>query len=338
MVTLGTIVSRLARGYKKTAIFAITTQCNCRCLMCDMWRQPQRRIGLEEAKEVLDWLSENKFLVAYFTGGEPMLHPDIAEIVRYANSLGLATSLTTNGTKPEKIRELEGSLHTISVSYDHWDKGIWESIRRHDKIFEKAEESIRIAKILRMRPYALTYMNPFLLEGNSIDRLVWYVNQVIGVPNGFCYPVTTDKTNYRLGGDLAEYPSKSREAIKMLVEKLLRLQKMGYRIANPHTYLEEIIRFHENKPPIFYCKGGEDVIYIDWEGNIYPCFQKEKLFNVLEEPYRTLERNVRCNDCLTNCFREPSILSQMLSSRKSSLTALTKEFFNYVETARELMI
>ena len=30
-------------------------------------------------------------------GGEPLMHPDVVEIVRYCRELGFATSLTTNG-------------------------------------------------------------------------------------------------------------------------------------------------------------------------------------------------------------------------------------------------
>ncbi|MFQ6075013.1 MAG: radical SAM/SPASM domain-containing protein [Candidatus Bathyarchaeia archaeon] len=337
-VSLKTVVSRILRGHRKVAIFAVTTECNCSCLMCDMWRQPRRRIGLEDAKKILEWLNKNGFLIAYFTGGEPTLHPEIAEMVRYADGLGLVTSLTTNGTNPERIKEFEGSLHTISVSYDHWNPEVWEEIRGHEKISEKGEASIRVAKRLGMRPYALTYINPFLTEGDSIGRIVGYANKVLGVPNGFCYPVMTDETSYRLGGDLVEYPSESRKAIKKLVVRLLHMQRLGCRIANPRTYLEEIIRFHEKKPPIFYCKGGEDVVYIDWNGDVHPCFEKEPFFNVLEEPAHPLKKNVRCNECLTNCFREPSILAQMLSSPRGLSKGLGKEFSGYLSTARELML
>lgn len=303
-----------------------------------MWHQPRQRVGLEEAKRVLDWMDKNGFLIAYFTGGEPTLHPEIAEMVRYADELGLVTSMTTNGTNPEKIKEFEGSLHTISVSYDHWNPEVWEGIRRHDKVSEKGIESIRVAKELGMRPYALTYINPYLTEGDSIERLVSYANGALGVPNGFCYPVMTEETSYRLGGDLAEYPSESSRAIKNLVVRLLHMQRSGCRIANPRTYLEEIIRFHENRPPLFYCKGGEDVVYVDWNGDVHPCFGREAFFNVLEEPNHPLKKDVRCNECLTNCFREPSILAQMLSSPRGLFRGLVKEFFGYLGTARELML
>ncbi len=306
--------------------------------MCDMWRQPRRRIGLEDAKRVLDWLNENRFLIAYFTGGEPTLHPDIVRIVKYASDLGLVTSLTTNGTNPEKLKELAGHLHTVSVSYDHWDPDIWEKIRRFDNISKRAEEAIRVARRLKMRPYALTYVNPFLVEGDDIEKHVRYANETLGVPNGFCYPVMTDDGTYRLGGTLSDYPSERRERLKKVVERIIRLQRDGWLIANPRTYLEDVIRFHEKKPPRFYCKGGEEVVYIDWNGDLHPCFEMATLFNVLEEPRHPLEENVRCNDCLTNCFREPSILAQMLSSPKAFSLALSREFSSYLNTARALML
>jgi len=55
------------------------------------------------------------------------------------------------------------------------------------------------------------------------------------------------------------------------------------------------------------------VVYVDWLGDVYPCFLKEKLFNALNGDIPKFLKDVRCNDCLINCFREPSILPQIFS-------------------------
>ncbi|MEM2875748.1 MAG: hypothetical protein QXL67_02210 [Candidatus Bathyarchaeia archaeon] len=140
--------------------------------------------------------------------------------------------------------------------------------------------------------------------------MVRYVNEKLGVPFGFCYPVKTNNRAYSLGYNLSE-DYFSYKNLESSLKTLLSLKRMGYAIANLGTYIEDTIRFHENKYPNFCCKGGEDVIYIDWSGNVYPCFVKEKLFSILNGEEARFLKGVECNDCLTNCFREPSILSKL---------------------------
>lgn len=330
MVDVWESVVRYLNGFRRTAVFALTTQCNCRCVMCDIYKNPPKFISLKNAMKVLDFLSQNKFLIVYFTGGEPTLHPNVVDIVSYANQLGLVTAMTTNGTAPRDLimRLKESGLFLLSVSLDHWEANFCEKIRGHKDIKTKQEKTINSCKEAGLRIYTLTFLNSHIVR--DVEKMVRYVNQQLGVPFGFCYPVKTDDKIYPLGEDLSEEEI-SFASLRKSVETLLSLKRRGSAIANLGTCIEDIIRFHEKKPPNFYCKGGEDVIYIDWSGNVYPCFMKKKLFNVLngEEP-RFLE-NVMCDDCLTNCFREPSVLAQ------SSNPSLVKEIL-YSYSTRNLFI
>lgn len=330
MVDVWESVVRYLNGFRRTAVFALTTQCNCRCVMCDIYKNPPRFISLKNAMKVLDFLSQNKFLIVYFTGGEPTLHPNVVDIVSYANQLGLVTAMTTNGTAPRDMimRLKESGLFLLSVSLDHWEADFCEKIRGHKDIKTKQEKTINSCKEAGLRIYTLTFLNSHIVR--DVEKMVRYVNQQLGVPFGFCYPVKTDDKIYPLGEGLSEEEI-SFASLRKSVETLLSLKRRGSAIANLGTCIEDIIRFHEKKPPNFYCKGGEDVIYIDWSGNVYPCFMKKKLFNVLngEEP-RFLE-NVMCDDCLTNCFREPSVLAQ------SSNPSLVKEIL-YSYSTRNLFI
>ncbi|MFH0748612.1 MAG: radical SAM protein [Candidatus Bathyarchaeota archaeon] len=311
MVSFSKIVSRFLKGYRKTAVFAITSRCNCKCYMCDIHRRDPQQICLEDAKKVLEFLVKNKFLVVYFTGGEPTLHQDVIEIVEYANRLGLIATMTTNGTvSKELLKKLkDAGLYLISVSLDHWDKTICEKIRNHKDIMSKQVETLKYLKTIGLRTYALAFLNSFLIE-DGVERLIQYTNKEIGVPFGFCYPTTSDTNTYRLGSCLSN--SESEKKLKRSVEKILKLKKRGGEIANLVTYIEDTMNMNRETRN-FYCKGGEDVLYIDWFGDAFPCFLKEKLFNILKDGQHNFQKNVRCDDCLINCFREPSLLPQILS-------------------------
>jgi len=310
---VGNIAARFLRGYRRIGIFAVTSKCNCRCEMCDIYLSKPFDIGFPEATRVLDFMAKNEFLVAYFTGGEPSLHPRLVDIVDYAVKCGLLTSLTTNGTIPEKTLKAlhKVGLHSLSVSVDSWNPQICSKIRGFKDILEKQKKTVELAKKLKMGVYTLTYLGLHITEEN-IEDMVEYVNNTLGVPFALCYPTETDVNTYQLGNRITMHSPSSFQAI---ARKLLALKKRGYKIANTATYLEEIIRFHDKKPTKYPCKCGEYVFYIDWFGDLYPCFTKDKLFNILEltesdaKPY--FPKNVACNQCLVDCFREPSYLAYL---------------------------
>ncbi len=220
--------------------------------------------------------------------------------------------MTTNGTlSKDLINELKKTgLYLLSVSLDHWDPSVCEKIRNHRGIMGKQLETIKYLKSIGLKTYALAFLNPFLVN-DGVEKLVDYANNVLKVPFGFCYPTKSDVNSYGLGGTLSEEEMSNR--MDCSVSKILNFKRNGSNIANLWVYMEDVINFKMGRKPNFYCKGGEDVVYVDWLGDVYPCFLKEKMFNVLTDRPRFFE-GAKCNDCLINCFREPSVLPQFLSS------------------------
>lgn len=297
---------RAATGNWRTAVFAITSKCNCRCIMCDMHKQTPQTIGIEDARRIIRFLAENRFLTVYFTGGEPTLHPDIIEMVKYANKLGLVTSLTTNGTSSVNlVRNLkEAGLNIISVSLDHWEPEICSKIRGHNGILEKQERVITACREMGLKVYALACLNEFLVNGD-VTMMIDYVSQRLKVPLALCYPTTSKMNSFRLDSKLCN--EFSAESLKLTVAAFLRSKRDGIKIANMGLYLEDALKKPEEKPN-FWCKGGETVVYVDWNGDVYPCFLKPRLFNILDGTTPAFLKNVKCNECMVNCFREPSII------------------------------
>jgi len=296
------------RGYKRTAVFAITSACNCHCIMCNMHRLPPAYLPLDHGFRLLQFLYDNKFMVVYFTGGEPTLHPDLVPLIEHANRLRLVTSMTTNGTSPlSTLAQLrDAGLDVLSVSIDHWDGEICERLRRHRGIQAKQEERLHYAKHIGLRVYALAYLNPQLCEDGAIQTFVEYTEHTLDAPVAFCFPTTSNENTYRLCGVGSDADSSK---VYRTIRSILELKRDGHRILNPTVYLEDILRFLRGKPPAVHCRGGEDVVYVDWLGNTYPCFLRGKLFNALDDEAHFLH-SVQCNDCVINCFREPSIFAQ----------------------------
>jgi len=82
-----------------------TNNCNLNCSFCSCGdRDKKRQLSLEEIMWILDVCAERGTKAMTITGGgEPLLHPQINEIIRYANQKKIEVGLVTNGTVFQKL-------------------------------------------------------------------------------------------------------------------------------------------------------------------------------------------------------------------------------------------
>jgi MoaA/NifB/PqqE/SkfB family radical SAM enzyme len=106
--------------------FAITSACNARCGFCSFARdrlpaEKRHSVTLAEAKSACDILKRNGVKFVHFTGGEPLVHRDVTEMVAHATQIGMISTLVTNGSllTPKRIDALvEAGLRKVSISID----------------------------------------------------------------------------------------------------------------------------------------------------------------------------------------------------------------------------
>ena len=84
-----------------------THGCNFRCPFChnsSLVDGPAQEEISEN--EVIDFLKSRKNILdgVVVSGGEPLLHPDIAEFLKKVKELGYKVKIDTNGTKPEMLK------------------------------------------------------------------------------------------------------------------------------------------------------------------------------------------------------------------------------------------
>jgi radical SAM protein with 4Fe4S-binding SPASM domain len=110
-----------------------TNQCNLNCLTCPRSLM-KREVGFMDFKlfrSIADQLRGCE-VVNLFTYGEPLLHPKTDEMVSYFSTLGVRTSITTNGTllNHKKAKALlEAGLDQIVFSLDYSDAATYEQMR-----------------------------------------------------------------------------------------------------------------------------------------------------------------------------------------------------------------
>jgi MoaA/NifB/PqqE/SkfB family radical SAM enzyme len=132
-----------ARGDRKerpfsTAQIELTSRCSTGCVFCphdalsDRWVQGDMPVELYR-EHIAPHLA--LFDLVYLQGwGEPMLHPDLWEMLELAQVHGCRTGFTTNGSWLQGERNerlLEAGVDMISVSFAGTGAGIHESLRTH---------------------------------------------------------------------------------------------------------------------------------------------------------------------------------------------------------------
>lgn len=105
----------------KVCHYYITSNCNDTCEFCPQWQA--QSIPEENAQPIKNTLRELRIKglkVLNITGGEPLLHDGLAEIVQYAQQIGLFVELTTNGILyAEKRDSIKGFIDRLYFSLDY---------------------------------------------------------------------------------------------------------------------------------------------------------------------------------------------------------------------------
>ena len=117
MILAGLQATSLIDYPGRVSSVAFISGCNFRCPYCHnpalaMGHYPER---ISE-KDLLAFLLPRRKLIdaLVVSGGEPTLHPGLAQLCRSIRNLGLAVKLDTNGSRPEVLEDL---IHDHLVDY-----------------------------------------------------------------------------------------------------------------------------------------------------------------------------------------------------------------------------
>lgn len=125
-----------------------TNACNLYCAHCyrDSGVKAEEELSTEQGKTLIDQIAEAGFKIMIFSGGEPLMRPDIYELVEHAKKRGLRPVFGTNGTliTPEVARRLkEAGAAGIGISLDSVEPAKHDKFRAQEGCWQAAVDGMR---------------------------------------------------------------------------------------------------------------------------------------------------------------------------------------------------
>jgi cyclic pyranopterin phosphate synthase len=165
---------------------SLTDKCNLRCTYCMPaegveWLPSQHILTAEEITKIISILCDLGIKEVRLTGGEPLLRPDIIEIISSISKLENAPeiSLTTNGIKLASIANdlAKAGLKRINISLDTLQKDRFKLLSRRDGL-DDVLRGIDAAILAGLKPIKI---NSVLMPGINDDEAVELVHWAMGL-------------------------------------------------------------------------------------------------------------------------------------------------------------
>ena len=265
---------------------ALTYGCNNECPHCynEADRLEMPSLPLAEWTVVLDRLAELGVPHLILTGGEATLHPDLAEIIQYADSLGMIVGLNTNGRhiahRPYMDSLAEAGLNHVQVTLGS------SRPEDHDammgaKSFEQTVTGIENAAASKV--HVIT--NTTLMRSNMdhVEEIIDYLYD-LGIRtfamNGMIYS----------GGGFAHPNAISEEEMPALLVRVRdKADDMGMRFLwyTPTEYCR--MSPVELEIGAKRCNAGEYSLCIEPNGDVLPCQSYYvSAGNILHDPWEEI--------------------------------------------------
>jgi MoaA/NifB/PqqE/SkfB family radical SAM enzyme len=320
--------------------FRVTENCNSQCVMCNAWKNKSvNELSTEEIKDALRQLRGIGVNTMIFIGGEPLLRPDIGELVKEASLLKFPIILlVTNGLLLEdKARELlENGVTHITVSVD----GIGQS---HDAIrgipgsFEKAIKGIKTVQKLKEDMnlnVAVTLITNMLMKQN-LDMIPQLVELSRDLHAYWDFNLLDSNLDLFKGISLSEISVEDREKIDKTIDYLAKVRSKSPDLISSCEHMLKYARKYLKKENLdnFHCVHGYEALHLRSNGDVHPCWIMEPIGNLREaklrdivgtKKHRELAERIYGKDCpgCTNLcplnVRTKYLISHQLSCERKS--------------------
>lgn len=139
---------------------------------------------LELFKKIIDEIHPHTSTIVMALSGESLLHPDLIEMIQYAEEHQIKASLNTNATlidREKAIRLLESGVSYISFAFDGTTKSMYEKVRKGADFEETLKNILFFLQLKKeknqKKPYTVLSILDLNIEDCSEDEKKEFLNK-----------------------------------------------------------------------------------------------------------------------------------------------------------------
>ena len=287
-------------------IFYPTGRCNSRCVSCDWWKHSGADdLSLPEIRELASALPALGTRLVVFSGGEPLLRPEVFDAAEIFRANGMTLHLLTSGVLLERfVARVAQQFARVIVSLDAADERLYEAIRGVDglRIVGRGVAALRrVAPDLPITARATLHR----LNFRELPRLVVHAKSlgldgISFLPadlssSGFGRAMAPDGTPRTSLEDLALDREDVREfeaTIEHTISRCAGDFSSGF-IAESPDKLRRLARYYSaalgDEPfPGVACNAPWVSVVIEANGSVRPCFFQDSIGNLRQSPIGTI--------------------------------------------------
>ena len=126
------------------------SSCNCRCIMCDIWKNRDNQVfRVSDLKPQLDSMRRLGVRWIVFSGGEPLMNPELPQLCEILSEQGIRLTLLSTGLLLKKYAAMVAEcFDEVIVSLDG-PAAVHDAIRRVDGAFALLQAGVRALREVR---------------------------------------------------------------------------------------------------------------------------------------------------------------------------------------------
>lgn len=318
----------IRRGGPALCNIAVTNSCNAGCDFCNFARGKVpaghlRYIDVNHFDRALDILYKRDIRYLSFFGGEPLLHPRLADMIAMAVSSGMGAAVITNGWQlPAQLEQLAAAgLKTVYISIDASTMTAHEANRGLGGLGRRIRSAVSRMGNLGMIPLAQVTMNKLI---DDYRALVPLLRELGFRAVSFSYPQRA-----KLGSSSLAWSADSRlmkftdSELVAAFDELDGIRSL-FPVNNPRASVADMRRHLRGEAQRFVCYAGFKSFYMDWNYDVWRCDAWHKrMCSVWEFAHTPLIRD-GCTACMADCYRDSSVMLHFVVSLGDALDKMAE--------------
>lgn len=310
--------------------------CNCRCVICDIWKNNQHAAQLKE-KDIIPLLRAfRKFGTkqVVMSGGEALLNPKFFTFCKLLREEGISITLLSTGLLLKNFAdEIVEQVHEVIVSLDG-DEPTHNQIRNVPGAYLKMQEGIEAIRAVdpcfRITARCVIHRLNYKIWPSIIDAARWLgLDQISFLPadvssQAFNREVPWNKDRQ----DELLLQEKQLQELQCIIEGIIDLYPFDFRdhfIAESPAKLRLIYNYYaayyqQAVYPFKKCNAPWVSAVIEADGSVLPCFFHSRIGNIHDTPLETIlnsreavsfrktldmKTNSTCKKCVCSVYLSP---------------------------------